>query len=61
MSKQQKQKQQVISFSINNEIFQELENYCKETDRTRAHTARKSLKKFLKSVKNTKNNQENKN
>jgi len=61
MSKQQKQKQQVISFALNNEIFQELENYCKELDRTKSYITRYALKQFLQSVKNKKNNQENQN
>jgi metal-responsive CopG/Arc/MetJ family transcriptional regulator len=61
MSKKQKQKQQLISFSLTDELFQELENYCKELDRTRSYITRYALKQFLQSVKNTKNNQENKN
>ncbi len=61
MSKKQKQKQQVISFSLNNEIFQELENYCKELDRTKSYITRQALKQFLQSVKNKKINQENQN
>jgi metal-responsive CopG/Arc/MetJ family transcriptional regulator len=61
MSKKQKQKQQLISFSLTDELFQELENYCKELDRTRSYITRYALKQFLQSVKNKKNNQENKN
>ena len=61
MSKQQNKKQQVISFSLNNETFQKLENYCKEIDRSKSYISRKSLNEFLQSVKNKKINQENQN
>ena len=61
MSKQQNKKQQVISFSLNNETFQKLENYCKEIDRSKSYISRKALNEFLQSVKNKKINQENQN
>jgi len=59
MTKQQDQ--QIVSFSINKETLQELKNYCKEIDRTKAYIVRKAVEQFLKNYKNTKNNQENKN
>ena len=59
MSKQQNQ--QIVSFSANKETIQELEDYCKEKDRPKAHVVRKAVEQFLKNYKNKKNNQENKN
>jgi len=55
------QKQQIISFSMNKETLLDLENYCKELDRTKSYVARKALKQFLQAIKDKKNNQENTN